>query len=63
MKKKIIGSVIATLMFISVLVANVVIKSTQEVKATKDYPYPTACSGSGFCFMEDGWFLYKAIYI
>lgn len=60
MKKKIIGGVFATLMFVSLLVGNVVVKSTKDVKAGV---YPVACCDAGFCFMEDGWFLYDAIYL
>lgn len=60
MKKKLIGGIIATLLLISLLIGNIVVKSTKEVKAGV---YPIACASIGFCFMEDGWFLYDAIYL
>ncbi|MFP4022925.1 MAG: hypothetical protein ACLFVR_00250 [Thiohalospira sp.] len=50
MKKKIIGGVIATLMFVSLLVGNVIVKSK---KAAKAYHAPTTeCALSGKCTVE-----------
>lgn len=61
MKKKLIIGVIASIMFMSVMFINIVVKSTKEVKAGD--VWPIACCDAGFCFMEDGWFLYDAIYL